>query len=211
MCIQALPLVRLVLGGVLAVLLAGGCTPGMLIAQKEPPALYLLKVPAELDEAESRPAEGPTLLVSAVRSAAGFGGSDMIYVVEEHRLQSFARHRWVDSPARMLEPLLVAAAERSGLFAQVAAPGSQALGTLRLDTEVLVLQQRFVEQDSRLELALRVSLIDARSHESRASEVIRIELQAEPTPYGGVVAANRAVELLGERLLAFLRRALAAP
>ena len=52
------------------------------------------------------------LLVSPVLAAPGFDGPDMAYMRTPHEIEYFARHRWVDSPARMLEPLLIRAAHR---------------------------------------------------------------------------------------------------
>lgn len=182
-----------------------GCGADLMQRGAAPPAVYLLEGSEAIEPRLT--ADGPTLSVSAVRAAAGFNSADMIYVEHTHQLQAFARHRWADSPARMLEPLLVAAAEASGLFAGVAEPGSHARSDLRLDTELLRLQQRFHPDRSEVELTLRASLIDSRSGRVVASQVFRVlEPAVEASPYGGVRAANRAVGLLAGELQAFLSR-----
>lgn len=188
-------------------ILLGGCAAELAPRSSEQPAVFLLEtpdVPARYDPA------GPTVRVSPMRSAAGYASADMLYVQHAHQLQSFARHRWADSPARMLEPPLLAAVEHSGLFSAVSGPASHARAALRLDTELLRLQQVFDPRGSQVELVLRATLVDGSRSRLLASQVFRVIEPAEPaTPYGGVLAANRATGLLLDELRRFLARALA--
>ena len=62
---------------------------------------------------------------------------------ETHQLEYFAHSEWVDPPARMLAPLLVAAVESTGTFRAVVLTPSAAVGDLRLDTEIVRLQHEF--------------------------------------------------------------------
>jgi cholesterol transport system auxiliary component len=115
-------------------------------------------------------------------------------VKKAHELRHYARADWVEPPARMVGPLLVRALERTGRFqAVVAAPGGVAAG-LRLDTEIVRLQQEFTEKPSRVRFTLRAQLADVAAGRVLGTR----ELEAvEPAPsddaYGGVLAANRAV------------------
>ena len=185
--------------------LLAGCSPFETRQQGVETAEYLLEWrPAA--ELPARPG-GPVIQVSAPRAAAGFGSADMLYMARPHRLERFARHRWVDPPARMLEPLLVRALEASGLFAAVGTPGVPIQADLRLDSEVIYLQLRVDADAQRLQLALRVSLIAVADGRLLGSTNIDLEeVSEEATPYGGVQAANRAVSRAMERLIAFLRR-----
>jgi cholesterol transport system auxiliary component len=204
-------ILRLLLAATLLALLSSGCAPGLVTQPADPPGVYLLESAADdlLPVANAKP--GPTIMVGAVRSAAGFTSTDMIYVKEPHHLQAFARHRWADRPGRMLEPALVNVLEASGLFGHVAAPGSPVRGDLQLDTELRRLQQVFTETDSQVELELRISLVAVGPRRLLASQMFRIIVAAEPSPYGGVIAANRAVALLQPELVAFLQRATTTP
>jgi cholesterol transport system auxiliary component len=134
----------------------------------------------------------------------------MLYVRKAHQLEHFAHHRWADTPAQMLQPLLVAAAEASGRFRAVITSRSRQGVALRLDTELVRLRQDFLQTPSRVELVARLYLFDARSGEALASRLIEIdEPTPDDTPYGGVLAANRAAARLLEDLTAWLRTALA--
>jgi cholesterol transport system auxiliary component len=166
-----------------------------------------------------QPATQPTdgsgchsLLLSSPRSGPGFGSANMVYVIKPHRLDYFANHRWTDSPARLLAPLLLRAVESSGLFVSVAAAPAPIRTDLRLDTEVLALQQIFNGAHSRVQLRLRTELYDLSSQTLVASRIFDIEEPASSNdPYGGVQAANRAVARLMTQLQAFLAAQLQQP
>ncbi|NNF95957.1 MAG: hypothetical protein HKM94_03395 [Halobacteria archaeon] len=148
----------------------------------------------------------PTLLLSSPRAAPGYAGARMAYMEEPHRIDYFAKHRWADSPARMLEPNLMHALEASGLFQAVVRAPTSARFDLRLDTEVLRLVQVFEPTESRVEVAVRISLLDTRQQRVLVSDVLEVtEPAAERTPYSGVIAANRAVDRLLEELQRVLR------
>jgi len=180
-----------------------GCASLQDTRQVEPVSVYVLEgsrtaTPAYADS-------GPDLLVSSPTAAAGYRGADMIYVQVAHRLDRFASHRWADTPASMLQNWLMYAAETSGRFRSVASPASRVHADLRLDTTVLHLYQDFRSTPSTIELAVRVSLADLVESRLLATEVISLrETAAEATPYGGVMAANRALARLLEAIQQFL-------
>jgi len=146
-----------------------------------------------------------SLLISPILSAPGFDGSDMAYMRKAHEIEYFAHHRWVDAPARMLEPLLVQAAEQSGLFRNVVEAGSGAKVDLRLDSRLIHLQQVCRLNPSQLQLALRVTLTEVASGKVIGSRTLSVSEPIETrTPYGGVEAANQAVARLLSELQVFL-------
>lgn len=146
-----------------------------------------------------------TLIISPPRAAAGFDSSRIIYVRQAHKMEYFAQSEWVDPPARMLGPLMASALERSGAFrAVVLTPGS-ASGDLRLDTEIIRLQQDFSTHPSRVNFVLRAYLVDDKTRQVVAWREFDQSLEAgsEDAP-GGVVAANRVVQKVLEELSVFL-------
>jgi len=154
------------------------------------------------------PAAAPTLLVNPTHAAAGFDSPRIVYVRETHKLEYFAHSEWVDPPERMLAPLLVAALSRSGAFRAVVLAPSAAAGDLRLDTEIVRLQQEFQSGASRVHFTLRAYLVDERARSVLAwREFDAAEAAASEDPYGGVMAANRAVQTVLESLAAFCAEA----
>ena len=150
----------------------------------------------------------PTLVINPPHAAAGFDSPRIIYVRETHQLEYFAHSEWIDPPARMLAPLLVAAVESTGAFRAVALTPSSAAGDLRLDTEIIRLQHEFGTRPSRVRFTLRAYLVDDKTRRVLAwREFDAAVPAASEDPYGGVVAANRAVQSVLENLAAFCAEA----
>ena len=146
----------------LCLVLLGAC--GSLPTAATPPAVFyaLEGTPAAVlaATAANAPAAAPTLLVNPTHAAAGFDSPRIIYVREPHKLEYFAHSEWVDPPARMLAPLLVATLAGSGAFRAVMLTPSAAAGDMRLDTEIVRLQHEFQAQPSRVRFTLRAYLVD---------------------------------------------------
>jgi cholesterol transport system auxiliary component len=195
----------------LCLILASGCAALRPEATPGSPVLYSLDNALKLAPAAPRtlpPAAAPTLLISTPRAAAGFDSPRIIYVREPHKLEYFAHSEWIDTPARMLSPLVVAAVENSGAFRAVVHAPSSASGDLRLDTEILQLQQEFESGTSRVRFVLRAYLVEDASRRVIASrEFEAVATAPSADPYGGVVAANQAVRTVLENLAAFCAEA----
>jgi cholesterol transport system auxiliary component len=140
-----------------------------------------------------------TLRIAAMRSAGGYDTPRMAYSRSGGEIEYYARHRWAERPAEMLEDLLVASLERSGDFAAVLSPSSRADGDLFLETELLEFRQE-LSGSAAFHLALRATLVDEESRRvvgtSRTFEII--ETMEGASPSAGAIAAQRA----GERLVA---------
>jgi cholesterol transport system auxiliary component len=162
-----------------------------------------------LDGARGGPApaaasSGPTLVVNPPHASAGFDSKRIIYTREDHKIEYFAHSEWVDTPARMLAPLILAATGDSGaFFASVLTP-SAAAGDMRLDTEILRLQQEFEGGASQVRFSLRAWLVDSGTRKTLASrEFEAVVRSGSNDTRGGVVAANAAVRSVLAELAAF--------
>lgn len=145
-----------------------------------------------------------TLIVNPPRAAAGFDSQRIIYVREPHKLDYFAHSEWVDPPALMLGPLVVAAVQNSGAFSVVVLSPGAAVGDWRLDTEIIRLQHEFQTQPSRVRFTLRAYLIDSKTRRVLAwREFDDYAPAVSEDPYGGVVAANRVVQTVLDKLSVF--------
>ncbi|HVB48892.1 MAG TPA: ABC-type transport auxiliary lipoprotein family protein [Burkholderiales bacterium] len=185
-----------------ATLAAGALLAGCAMLQPAPAEtanIYLLNALPKVSP-QRRVSGKLVLAVSAPRAQPGFDTDQMVYVRRPHEIEHFAHSRWADTPARMLAPLLVRALLRGGGFrAVVQAPGPVE-ADLQLDTELVRLQQDFSARPSRIELTLRVQLIDLRHGRDLATrEFDVVESAPSDNPYGGVLAANRALgRVLGQ-------------
>jgi cholesterol transport system auxiliary component len=150
----------------------------------------------------------PTLIVSPPHAAAGFDSQRIMYVRHADQLEYFAHNEWIDTPARMLAPLIVTAVESSEAFRAVVQTPSPAAGDMRLDTEILRLQQEFLDTPSRVRFTLRAYLVESVTRRVIASREFDAVVPApSEDPHGGVVAANRAVQTVLEELSSFCAEA----
>lgn len=139
----------------------------------------------------------PVLSINPLHAVAGFDSKRIIYVRTNHQLEYFAQSEWIDTPARMIAPLLVAAIETNignGFSAVIATP-STASSDIRLDTEILRLQHNFSTSPSQVHFTVRTYLVDNASRKVLTSREFDATVSAATDdPYGGVVAANEAVQ-----------------
>ncbi len=175
----------------LLALLLTGCS----VPTRTPPTMtYTLTVESG---AHSLEADGPVIEVATPVANPGFATTGIAYREQPFELAYFAFNEWAAPPPKMLQPLLVEALEGGGVFSAVV-DGSQRLrADRRLQTRLLYLIHDFSGDISRLEIALRAVVIDMASREIIVTRTLRT---FEPAPtdnaYGGVVAANRALERL---------------
>ena len=190
--------------------LAAGCSS--ILPEKEPPAKFysLDYLPGAAPGAQAAPpagagnTAGAVILITAPRAAPGFDRSQMVYVRQPHQIEYFAQNQWVESPPRMLAPLMQTALERSGAFRAVLQTPSSAPGEMRLSTEIIRLQQEFFGSPSQVRFTLRARLIDDATRKVIASREFEAVADApSANPYGGVQAANVAVNKVLVELAAF--------
>jgi cholesterol transport system auxiliary component len=137
----------------------------------------------------------PTLTVSTPIAAAGFGSTHIVYQRQAHELEHFALNQWVDTPVQMLAPLIIRTLESSGAFRAVVRGSTSAVSELRLDTELIGLQQEFYTSPSRVRLTMRAVMIDAATRRVIASGEFEASVASlSDDPAGGVVASNVAVQ-----------------
>lgn len=191
------------LGYVAVLWVLSACSPLQSIKQ-ETINTYRIEVP--LNPISTAPVLPFVLVVAPPRAAAGFETARMAYLKQTYQLNYFVKNRWVDTPAHMLQPLLMQILERQARFQAVIAHTSPIDAQLRLETEIVRLQQEFDRQPSQIHLTLHVQLINLVKREVLASrEIDFIEPATSDDPYGGVIAANRAVRHALDEIVNFIR------
>jgi cholesterol transport system auxiliary component len=174
----------------------------------EPPAFYALNaapttVPLRAPDSATRTL--PTLIITPTRAAAGFDSQRIIYVRHAHQLEYFAHNEWIDTPARMLGPLLASSMEATGAFGAVVVTPAGASGDLRLETDIIRLLHNFQTRPSRVQFTLRAYLLDDKTRRVLAWREFHGEATApSDTPAGGVAAANQAVQAELTKLAQFV-------
>lgn len=179
-----------------ALALLGGCTTLNRIATPaQHPTHYSLATDAG---APARPqataTTALTLIVNPPQAAAGYDSPHMMYARRPDQLERFAHNEWIDTPSRMLEPLIVSAISSRGVFRAVVPTPSPAVGDMRLETEILRLQQEFMTKPSEVRFGLRAYLVETRTRGVVAAREFEALVPApSDDPRGGVSAARAAV------------------
>jgi cholesterol transport system auxiliary component len=187
----------------LALTLLGGCG-ALRSTVSTQPNYYSLAATGVSAIPAANATTAPTLIVSPPHAAAGFDSRHIMYMRHASQLEYFAHNEWIDTPARMLAPRIVAAVERTAAFRAVVQTPSTAAGEMRLDTEILRLQHEFLGTPSQVRFTLRAYLVESATRRVIvAQEFEAVVPAASEDPLGGVVAANRAVETVLDNLAAF--------
>lgn len=193
----------------LAALVLAGCGQPFLTQPAAPAALVLDAAPRVAPAARRTDL---TLMVSPPQAQAGFDTRRIAYVRTPLTLEYYTRSEWADTPARMLGPLAVRALEATGAFRAVLAGPAPVPVDLRLDLELVRLQQEFQGTASRVQLDLRAKLFDVRAGRVLATREFS---EAAPAPsgdaLGGAQAASVATGAALEALAAFAVEALPRP
>ena len=184
--------------------LSGGCT---LPQDQSPPAQsYLLEV-GTFTPAPARRASSKTLLVTVPKAAPGFDSNRIAYTREPPKQDYYKDSVWSDTPAKMLLPILVRAFEATGAFKAVVSPPAPGLANLRVDVDVIRLQQEFMSRPSRVRLLTRFKVVDVKSGHVLGTRVFEA---TEPAPSedasGAARAANAAVQKVLSQMVPFALR-----
>ncbi|MBT8048210.1 MAG: hypothetical protein HKN57_07160 [Xanthomonadales bacterium] len=148
---------------------------------------------------------GCSLRISTPESAPGLNTVRMAYSTEPQRLDYFAYHEWAAPPAKMIASLLETRLDASGAFEFIVSGVPDIRTNLRLESQLQALQQDFRAGGSSLNLAMKVSLVEAGTRRLAGSKTFSYRETAEfENAEAGAAAANRAVEQFIIDLSAFL-------
>jgi len=180
------------------------CGGSLLPKPPAPPARLTLDDQVAAPAARPPATGAPVLVVAVPRAAPGFDSTRMVYLRRAQELEAFAFHEWVDTPARMLAPLMVRSLQGSGAFSAVLLAPSAAIGAWRLETELIRLQQDFSARPSQVRLTLRAVLLDTTTRQVIAwREFDETVPAATDDPLGGAAAAQQATRRVLAALAAF--------
>ncbi|MFZ4076357.1 MAG: ABC-type transport auxiliary lipoprotein family protein [Legionellaceae bacterium] len=145
-----------------------------------------------------------SILISQPDAMAGYQTEQMVYVDKPFAFNTFVESTWISSPANMLYPLLVQSFQQDKTFSAVISSPYNDKVDYRLDTQILALRQNFLVKPSVLELSVKIVLTRIEDSQVLGSQLIQERIPCgSDTPYGGVVAANKATQLLIQKIRHF--------
>jgi len=173
----------------------------------QPEARYELKSIPPV--AVAKRAHASTLMVMNPETNPPFNTTQMAYTNQPYQISYFAKSRWAATPAEMLQTVIVQTLQNTHYFHAVIQPPSNSQYSYALSTQVITLIQDFSSNPSRVRLTLEAQLTRTGTGRIIASKRFSIvEPSPQNSPYGGVIAANRASARMLNELTEFCRRSI---
>jgi cholesterol transport system auxiliary component len=147
---------------------------------------------------------GATLLVATPDTRPVYNTTQMAYSIKPYQVAYFSENHWAETPSQMLQPLLVETMQNTHYFHTVVTPPYIGHYDYMLNTQILELVQDYTCRPAVVRLWIRVQLINATTNRVIATkDFIVCEPILRKTPYGGVIAANQAMETILSRIAVF--------
>lgn len=148
-----------------------------------------------------------TILVTTPIASPGYNSAAMIYVTIPYQLRAFADHGWIAPPAQLLLPLMANRLRATGDFRAVVTSPFSGVANYQLNTQLLTLQQEFLQPVSRVRLTMEATLINTADDHVIASRVFEVVVPApDNNPYSGVLATNAAAHRVVNQIAKFVDR-----
>lgn len=162
----------------------------------ENPITHEYKLAAFSDKKLTHRINQSSLYISLPEAVSGYQTNQMLYMDKFYELNAFAHNAWIGPPGDMLFPLILQSVQRSGIFTAIVSSVNAAEADYRLDTQLIELHQSFLTKPSSLHFTAKILLTQNATNKIMGSKLIKLSIPCNnDTPYGGVLAANKATEL----------------
>ncbi len=149
-----------------------------------------------------------TLYIAPITAAALYNTDQMAYTSHLYQVEYFAKNKWSEPPAKMLQPLVLQTLQKTHYFHAVTSATVAVNTDYVLNIELLELRHIFTSCSSYVVVKVNAEMINAKTGRIIASKKISTEVSAHyPTPFSGVIAANQATAAMLAKLAAFTRSA----
>lgn len=184
---------------VLSMLILSGCLSP---AVTEPESIYILSSsPAYVPTKKSH---SITVMVLQPETNQAYNTTQMAYTVKSYQIGYYIHHRWVETPAQMLYPLIIQTLQNTHYFHAVVTPRFTGHYDYLLSTQILKLQQDFIRYPAMAELTIRLQLSKAATNQVIATKQFSIvQPITQSPPYGGVIAFNQATREMLKQMAEF--------
>lgn len=183
------------------VLLLSGCFSPV----KNDANTYQLQTVPTVISAKTKHAK--TIMVMFVNSGSVYNTTQIAYKIKPYQVSYYSKNMWADTPSNMLESLLAQTLQNTHYYHAVVTPEFNGQYQYLLSVELLKLEQDFLEKPSVVRLEVRAQIIRAQTNQViAAKEFSTTELTEQNTPYGGVMAANKATARILQELANFSLR-----
>lgn len=171
--------------------------------KNEPKNTYIINaVPQYIPQStQSKPL---TLLVAPIQANLAYDSTQIAYTTQPYQISYFVNNHWAETPAQMLQPLIVLTLQKTHYFRAVIPSTTSSHYDLVLQTQLVQLEQDFLQHPSQVTLVLHAQLINAATNQVIATRQFSVtESAPQDTPYGGVIATNQATAVVLQQLTRF--------
>jgi cholesterol transport system auxiliary component len=167
-------------------------------------ATYMLyRVPDCLPKKRMRDA---SILVAMPNTSSAYDTTQMAYTTRPYQISYYSQNSWAETPAEMIEPLIVHTLQKSRYFRTVVAAPYAGRYQYFLSTRILMLERDFTREPSVIRFKMRAQLSNALTGRVIKTKEFKVEQPTRDcTPYSGVLAANAAVSKVLAGLAIFSR------
>ncbi len=145
-----------------------------------------------------------TLSVARPDSRAPYRTKQIAYSTQPYQIAYFAKNSWVSYPAEMLHALMIQSLQNTHYFHAVIGPSMSGEYDYSLNTQLESLLQDYTHRPGMLRLTVRAEIVRVSTNKIIATKQFVItEPIAQPSPYSGVTAANRATAEMLQQLTQF--------
>lgn len=184
------------------------CSCSLLSPQKTPEiSTYTLSAHDRVYHATTHKTKKITLIVNTPTAVTGYDSRKMIYSKKRYELNHFALNQWAAPPAEMIHPILVQKLRDTGQFNAVMSNEYNSNPQYVLRVHLIELQQNFAVQPSQIQLKIQAEILTSNDNKVIKTQTFNTSIRTlQNTPYGGVLAANKAVDLLLNQIAEFTVR-----
>lgn len=184
----------------LCVFLMSGCLSPV---KTTPQSSYVVNsIPRDIPVSRKR---SGVMLVSLPETRPIYETTRMAYTAHPYQVEYFGENQWAETPAQMLQPLLVQTLQDTHRFSGVLMPPYTGNYSYILTTQILRFDQDFVGQPHAFKLVAQVSLSRLSTSQLIQTKEFSISVPlSQDTPYGGVLAANQATQRLLKEVAKFV-------
>jgi cholesterol transport system auxiliary component len=134
------------------------------------------------------------ILIAAPEVRPIYNTNRMAYTKALFKIDYFSQSEWAETPAQMVQSLLVNGLSKTGGYKAVVTPPFSAHYDYMLNSSIERFHERLAPGIPTFEVAIRVQLINANTNKVVASELLSAYVPHRyTTPYSTVIAANKAM------------------
>jgi cholesterol transport system auxiliary component len=146
-----------------------------------------------------------TLFIQTPTTRPIFNTTQMAYSTQTHQIAFFSYNEWAETPAQMLQSLLVRTLQTTNAFNAVVTEQFMGSADYVLTTQIQELIQDLTQCPAVIRITVHASLVQSSSNLVVAQKEFTVEEPiSDETPYCGVIAANHAMVKVLQHIARFV-------